>query len=84
MHNNLLGKKIIKGKITNLASFAGYKDLQVAVTFLSGTQKELQTQRFFINDVIAPNKEIAFRDVFSAPEETENFRIKVISAVPAQ
>jgi len=56
----------------------------MAVTFLSGTQKELETQRFIINDVVSPNNDISFRDVFSAPEETEHFRIKVVSAVPAQ
>ncbi len=83
MHNNLAGKKIIKGKITNLASFAGYKDLQMAVTFLSATQKELQTQLFTVNNVVTPNNEISFRDVFNAPGETEGFRLKIVSAVPA-
>ena len=83
MHNNLLGKKIIKGKINNLASFEGFKELHMAVTFLSGKQKELGTQHFVINDVVAPNNEISFRDVFTAPEETAGFTIKIVSAVPA-
>lgn len=83
MHNNLLGRKIIKGKITNLASFAGYKDLELAVTFLSATKKELQTQHFTVNEVVTPNKEISFRDVFKAPGDTEGFTLKIISAVPS-
>ncbi len=82
MHNNLLGKKIIKGKVTNLASIAGYKDLQMSVVFLSANQTELQTQQFFVNDEVAPNGEISFRNVFKAPDETEAFRLKIISATP--
>ena len=80
MHKNLIGKKIIKGSVTNMASLASYKDLQMAVVFLSGTQTELQTQQFFVNGVVSPNNRISFRSVFIAPPETAGFRIKVLSA----
>ena len=82
MHKNLLGKKIIKGSITNMASIAGYKSLQMAVIFLSDTETELQTQQFFVNDFVTANNKISFRSVFVAPAETAGFRIKVLSAVP--
>ena len=84
MHKNLIGKKIIKGSITNMASLASYKDLQMAVIFLSGKQTELQTQQFFVNGTIAPNNKISFRNVFIAPPETEGFQIKILSVNPAQ
>ena len=80
MHKNLIGKKIIKGSVTNMASMASYKDLQMAVVFLSGTQTELQTQQFFVNGMVSPNNRISFRSVFVAPPETAGFRIKVLSA----
>ncbi len=80
MHKNLIGKKIIKGSVTNLASSTSYKDMQMAVIFLSGTQSELQTQQFFVNGVVSPSNRISFRNVFIAPPETAGFRIKVLSA----
>lgn len=81
MHKNLLGKKIIKGSITNFASVASYKSLQMAVIFLSNNETELQTQQFFVNDFVTPNNKISFRSVFVAPPETAGFRIKVLSAI---
>ena len=84
MHKNLIGKKIIKGSITNMASLASYKDLQMAVIFLSGTQTELQTQQFFVNGVVSPNNKISFRSVFIAPPETAGFKLKILSVNPAQ
>lgn len=81
MHRNLVGKKIIKGTITNLASLSGYKNMEMAITFLSGNHTELQTQLFYVNDIVAPNGAIAFRNVFNAPAETAGFQIKVISAI---
>ena len=80
MHKNLIGRKIIKGSISNMASIASYKNMEMAITFLSGTQTELQTQQFFVNDFVTPNNAISFRNVFNAPAETEGFRIKVLSA----
>jgi hypothetical protein len=84
MHNNLSGKKIIKGRITDIAGKRGYKDLQIAVTFLSATQAELQTQRIFVNDSVKINSSISFRNVLKAPEETTGFRLKILSATPLQ
>ena len=84
MHKNLIGKKIIKGSITNMASLASYKDLQMAVIFLSGTQTELQTQQFFVNGIVAPNNKISFRSVFIAPPETAGFKIKILSVNSVQ
>ena len=84
MHKNLIGKKIIKGSVTNMASLASYKDLQMAVIFLSGTQTELQTQQFFVNGTVTPNNKISFRSVFIAPPETAGFRIKILSVNSAQ
>jgi predicted hotdog family 3-hydroxylacyl-ACP dehydratase len=84
MHNNLSGKKIIKGSITDIAGKHGYKDLQIAVTFLSSSQAELQTQRIFVNDSVKINSSISFRNVLKAPEETTGFRLKILSATPLQ
>lgn len=84
MHNNLSGKKIIKGSITDIAGKRGYKDLQIAVTFLSASQAELQTQRIFVNDSVKINSSISFRNVLKAPEETTGFRLKILSATPLQ
>jgi len=84
MHNNLTGKKIIKGRITDIAGKRGYKDLQIAVTFLSSSLAELQTQRIFVNDSVSINSSISFRNVLKAPEETAGFRLKIISATPLQ
>ena len=84
MHNNLSGKKIIKGSITDIAGKHGYKDLQIAVTFLSASQAELQTQRIFVNDSVKTHGSISFRNVLRAPEETTGFRLKVLSATPLQ
>ena len=83
MHRNLVGKKIIKGTITNLASQSAYKNMEMAITFLSGNHTELQTQLFYVNDVVSPNAAIPFRNVFNAPFETVGFQIKVVSAVTA-
>lgn len=84
MHNNLSGKKIIKGRITDIAGKRGYKDLQIAVTFLSASQAELQTQRFFVNDSVKINSSVSFRNVLKAPEETTGFILKILSATPLQ
>ena len=84
MHNNLSGKKIIKGRITDVAGKRGYKDLQIAVTFLSSSKAELQTQRFFVNDSVKINSSVSFRNVLKAPDETTGFRLKILSATPLQ
>ena len=81
MHRNLVGKKIIKGSISNMASVASYKNMEMAITFLSGNQTELQTQHFYVYDFVAPNNVVSFRSVFKAPAETEGFRIQVLSAI---
>lgn len=80
MHKNLLGKKIIRGNIDNMAAIASYKNVQMAVIFLSANETELQTQQFVVNDFVAPNNKISFRNVFLAPPETVGFRLKVLSA----
>lgn len=81
MHKNLIGKKIIKGSITSLASLVTYKNMEMAITFLSADQTELQTQQFYVNDIVSPNNVITFRNVFNAPSATEGFKVKVLSAI---
>ena len=83
IRNNIMGKKVIHGNITNTASFAIFRDITLRVSFLNKTNKDLGSKDFTFYELLKPGQTIPFRCKTFAPDSTSQFAINVIKATPA-
>lgn len=77
---NLLGQTVVKGKITNNAKMATFKDVDVKLFFYSKTGVLLQEDQEMIYETIAPGATQSFKSKYFAPKGTDSIAMKVVSA----
>lgn len=77
---NLLGQTVIKGKLTNKATIAVYKDVDVKLFFYSKTKALLETDTETIFEQVQPGQTKNFKTKYFAPKGTDSVGIEVISA----
>jgi hypothetical protein len=83
---NLIGQTVIKGIITNKASIAVFKDVDVNLSFYSKTSALLETDKETIFEVLHPGETKDFKTKYFAPKGTDSVAFTVVSAkvVPQQ
>lgn len=79
---NLLGQTVVKGDISNSASFTTYKDVEVQLTFFSKTNTLLETDKETIYIEVPPGQERNFKTKYFAPKGTDSVGVNVLSAMP--
>jgi hypothetical protein len=77
---NLLGQTVVKGKITNNAKMATFKDVDIKLFFYSKTGVLLQEDQEMIYETIAPGGTQSFKSKYFAPKGTDSIAMKVVSA----
>jgi predicted small secreted protein len=77
---NLIGQLVIKGTITNKATVAGYKDVDVELSFFSKTGALLEKDHEVIYETIAPGSSTNFKTKYFAPRGTDSVAMKIVGA----
>ena len=78
--HNLLGQMVMKGTITNKATVATYKDVDVELTFFSKTGTLLETDKETVYEVIAPGQTKKFKTKYFAPKGSDSVGFKILGA----
>jgi hypothetical protein len=79
-NRNFLGQTVIKGKITNSASVAVFKDVNLKLSFYSKTQALLETDNETVFEVLSPGQTKNFKTKYFAPKGTDSVALTVLSA----
>lgn len=77
---NLIGQRVIKGTITNKATVAGYKDIDVEISFYSKTGALLEKSHEVIYETIAAGNSTSFKTKYFAPKGTDSIAMKIYAA----
>lgn len=77
---NLLRQTVIKGTITNTATVAKFKDVDIEVSYFSGTGALLLKEHEVVYEVVAPGRTITFKTKTYAPNGTDSVAMKVFGA----
>lgn len=77
---NLLRQTVIKGVITNKATVAAYKDVDVELSFFSKTGALLLKDHEVVYKVIAPSSSENFKYKTYAPKGTDSVAMKISAA----
>ncbi len=77
---NLMRQTVIKGTITNNATVASFKDIDVELSFYSETGALLLRDHEVVYKVIAPNSSENFKYKTYAPKGSDSVAMKIISA----
>jgi len=77
---NLIGQTVIKGQITNKASVAVFKDVDVNLSFFSKTNALLETDKETIFEILQPGETKDFKTKYFAPKGTDSVAFNVLAA----
>ena len=77
---NLLGQTVVRGKITNNAKMATFKDVDIKLSFYSKTGVLLQEDQEMIYETLPPGTSKSFKSKYFAPKGTDSIGMKVLSA----
>lgn len=81
-HNkhNIIGQMVIKGTITNNASVAAYKDVDVKLSFYSKTGALLESDKETVYEVVNPGESKNFKTKYFAPKGSDSVAFEVVGA----
>jgi len=77
---NLIGQTVIKGNVTNKASVAIFKDIDVNLFFYSKTKALLETDKETVFEVLHPGETKSFKTKYFAPKGTDSVGFNVVAA----
>ena len=78
----LSNKFIVKGKITNRASIADYKDIIIRIKYYSKTKSVIESEDYTIYEVFPPNQEKSFKFDAKKYKDVESIKLNIIGATP--
>ncbi len=78
--HNLVGQTVVKAAITNKASVASYKDVDIQLDFYSKTGTLLETDKETVYEIISPGESKSFKTKYFAPKGTDSVSLKILSA----
>ena len=81
-HNkkNIVGQTVVRGTLTNKASIAVFKDVDIKLSFYSKTKALLETDKETIFDILEPGESKDFKTKYFAPKGTDSVGLQVLSA----
>lgn len=77
---NLIGQRVIKGTVSNKATVASYKDVDIELSFFSKTGALLEKDHEVIYETIAPGGSNSFKTKYFAPKGTDSVAMKIVAA----
>ena len=77
---NLIGQRVIKGIISNKATVASYKDIDIELSFYSETGALLEKDHEVIYETIAAGGSTNFKTKYFAPKGTDSVAMKIAGA----
>jgi ABC-type Fe3+-hydroxamate transport system substrate-binding protein len=77
---NLIGQRVIKGTISNKASVASYKDVDIELSFYSETGALLEKDHEIIYETITAGNSTNFKTKYFAPKGTDSVVMKIAGA----
>ncbi len=77
---NLIGQRVIKGTISNKATVASYKDVDIELSFYSATGALLEKDHEVIYETIAAGGSTSFKTKYFAPKGTDSVAMKIVGA----
>jgi hypothetical protein len=77
---NIVGQTVVRGSLTNKASVATYKDVNLQLSFYSKTKALLETDKETIYQILNPGESNDFKTKYFAPKGTDSVGLKVLSA----
>src|SRR5450759_3549675 len=69
--HNILGQTVVKGTVTNKATVASYKDVDLKLDFYSKTGTLLETDKETVFEIIGPGQSKNFKTKYFAPKGTD-------------
>jgi len=81
-HNkkNIVGQTVVRGTLTNKASIAVFKDVDIKLSFYSKTKALLETDKETIFEILEPGESKDFKTKYFAPKGTDSVGLQVLSA----
>lgn len=77
---NIVGQTVVKGTITNNATVAIYKDVDLKLSFFSRTKALLETDKETIYVIVDPGESRGFKTKYFAPKGTDSVALQVLGA----
>ena len=77
---NVLGQTVVKGKISNKATVAIFKDVDVELSFFSKTKALLEKDKETIFEQLKPGEVKDFKTKYFAPKGTDSVALKILGA----
>ena len=77
---NMLGQTVVKGIITNRATVAVFKDVDIKLSFYSKTRALLETDKETVFEVLQPGESKNFKTKYFAPKGTDSVALEVLGA----
>lgn len=77
---NFFGQTVIRGEITNTATLAKFKDVDLKLTFYSKTKALLETDKETIFEEFNAGETTKFKTKYFAPKGTDSVYIEVLGA----
>jgi hypothetical protein len=77
---NLIGQRVIKGTVSNKATVASYKDVDIELSFYSKTGALLEKDHEVVYETIAPGSSSHFKTKYFAPKGTDSVAMKIAGA----
>jgi hypothetical protein len=78
--HNLVGQTVVKAIISNKASVAIYKDVDIQLDFYSKTGTLLETDKETVYEILNPGESKSFKTKYFAPKGTDSVALKILGA----
>jgi hypothetical protein len=79
-HDNLIGQSVIRGHVTNSATAATFKDIELTITYLSKTGAIISNEIFTVYEVVRPGQSASFKFKTRSPKGTKDAEMVVSGA----
>ncbi len=79
-HDNLIGQSVIRGHVTNSATAATFKDIELTITYISKTGAPISNEIFTVFEVLKPGQSASFKFKTRSPKGTKDAEMVVSGA----
>lgn len=79
---NFVGQTVVRGKISNSATVAPYKDIRIKLEFYSQTKTLLETDDETVYMELYPGETQKFKTKYFAPKGTDSVALSISGAKP--
>jgi hypothetical protein len=77
---NIIGQTVVMGTISNKATVATFKDVEMKFSFFSKTNALLETDKETIFETLDPGTSKSFKTKYFAPKGTDSVALQIINA----